>query len=482
MAYRSIGILATAAVALLAVACDQAPLSSPNPADPSFATSPVAPVFTFSGNPSVGNASKAYFNSNDQKTADGYIARMQTGSSGSRLDAGYDLLSLTGKVSRGATAGDTAAGAALVRQTIQCMFDVDAADNTAGQEFFGWPTAAQFDFGRALAATAGGAFFVRGGANTNSAAGVVDPVSAPVVANDVSRIPLGGEPKDGNVSGMGPDAIHNWRLSTTGKTGILTDRVLIYGQPVTDGYDWKLIPRFTTTFNPNVTVALCTAATTATGTSADMVTQTGIGVLGYVSADAICATDPANLALGGSTLERMTRFATRLLVPAPLQATAVATLSGGTARTAKGDVFKVRSVQNVQLTLALLVPGTKTPKAWPANLTLNTGILGDILVDVQTASDPKTPVGGVTVSLGAVNNNGFTQVGEFTGGKCVAVQARTTESVVSLNGATAATQVTWPNACITKTGTVKVVASSLVSGRSGGIGSAAGPNFNVKPK
>ena len=482
MAHRSIGLAATLVAAVFAAACDQAPPSAP-PDGPEFAQGTGAFACVFSGNPSLGNASNAYFTTSaDRKTASDIIAVMQSKFTGGNpyagaRDAGFDLLSFVGKVSRGGTAGDTANGGALVRQAIQCMFDVDAQDNVAADNFFGWPNASQFDFGRALASAAGGAFFVRGGSS--------DPVSAAVVANDVSRIPFGGQAKDGNVSGLAPDAAHNWSITTgsgtTLKTGILSNRVLIYGQPVSEGYDWKLVPRATTVFDPNVNVALCPAATTASGTSADMITQAGIGVLGYVNADAICGTDPATLALGGSTFDRLTRYAARMLAPAPLQAAVLATTPvGGTARTAKGDVFQLRAVQNVTLTMTLL--NGNTPKDWPATLKVNTN-LGNIEVDVQTATLPKSPVGGVTVSLSAVNNNGFTQVGQIVSGTCRAPAApQITVGFVSPTGAPAATKVTWNNACITKTGIVSVVATSAVAQRSGGLGQAESPKFNVKPK
>ena len=136
-------------------------------------------------------------------------------------------------------------------------------------------------------------------------------------------------------------------------------------------------------------------------------------------------------------------------------------------------MFNLRSVPNVTLTMTA---------PWPSQLKVNSN-LGTIEVDVRTASTPTSPVGGVTVTLSAVNNNGFTQVGQMESGVCKApAVAKTTVGFVSSDGTPAATKVRWDNACITKTGIVSVVATSAVAQRSGGLGQAESPKFNVKPK
>lgn len=470
MSRRLLGVAAALAVAVLAAACDETPPSAPQTDGPSLGVNaaPLAPfACVFSGNPSLSNAANAYFTvSDDKRSANGFIALMQTAFgtnknyAGARVP-GFDLLALTGKVSRQGTGSSPAAGATLVQQAIQCMFDVGGG--LAG-DFAGWPTASQFDFASALTPAAGGAFYTRGGTSD---------ATDPVIGNDASRIPPGGVTADGNVSGLAPGNAVTW-------PALLGGRVLLYGQPVTDGFDWKVIPR-NTSFTPFAVVGICAAATAQTITSSQMVLQDAVGVIGFKDASAICSTTPSLAMLDGggafAVVRRMARFADQLLAPAPLQATAVATSLGGSATKAKGDKFTLQDVPTVQLTF------TQKP---PANVSVNTGRI-NLTVNVST---PPLPVGGVQVSLFATNNNGtltqLLQASSASGGCSTAsgatpVAPQVTLSTVSLDGTSQATNVSWTNLCVTKTGALTIFATSGAVGRSGGVGTANTGKFNIKP-
>ncbi len=481
-----LGFAAAIALALLAGACDDVPPSAPQDA-PSFgkATSPFE--CTFTGNPSLSNAANAYFTTTaDRKKANDLIAEMQTGFTAASYtgarDKGFDLLSLTGAVSRAGTGGSTANGAGLARQTVQCMFNILGVDATA---FAGWddPYNDQFDFATALGATAnGGAFFVRG-VNTDPLLGTVDPETAPVVGNDVDLIPEGGTPTEGNISGIAPPGTLKWQE-------ILSNRVLIYGEPVTNGYDWKLIPR-STTYDPSATVGLCPAASAAAGTTADMVLQENVGFLGFVDASGICTTPPPFALLGSpigsfAMVRGLTRFVGELLAPAPLQASMVALTIGGSKSGAKGDKFTLKLLQKAEL---------RFTNTFPKTLFFSTGRV-DIVVEVaEPLTNFGVPVGGVDVTLSVTNNNGFTEVGQVTaaglaanvrgctidGTNIIKAPTLTTKSTVGENGGTAKTTVEWKNACFTKTGAVIPVASSAAKLRTGGVGTKNGPKINVKP-
>lgn len=481
MTRRLIGLTATLTVAVLAAACDEAPPTSPTGPSLVQTASPFACAFT--GNPSLSSAINGYFTSSaDRKTASDLAALLQTAYNTAPTpnytgakDPGFNLLVFVGQTARKSGAGSSpAAGAAVVRQTIQCMFDVAANIGTVTTPgaFFGWgdPASAQFDFASALDISQGGTFHVRGGTS--------DPAKDPAVGNLADAV-TGSATAAGNLSVLSPPQVSP--TDTTKKTwsSILTNtsRVLIYGNAVEGGYDWKLIPR-NTGFAPSATVALCQGLGTSF-TTTDMVNQSGVGVLGYIDVDYLCGTSPivASTGLRGLLLQQFARVGD-LLAPAPLSASSALVLStiGGSLSGAKGDAFTGTSVPAVALTLTISDP--KNP------LKVNTGNLGTITVKVQTPLPaPQSPVGGVTVTLAAVNNNGFTQVGEIIQGRgCVApVQPKTTVATIGVGGITAETSVSWINACITKTGVVAITATSKAVGRDGGIGSTSSTKFNVKP-
>jgi len=478
MAARLFGIAAAVAVVVFAAACgDDAPPSAPQDG-PSLKVTPPPPTFpcAFTGNPSLGNAINGYFTSSaDRKTASDFATAMQTAfgtAPAPNYDAaqpsGFDLLSFVGRTSRTAGAGSSpGAGAVVVQQALQCMFNISL---NVGGDFNGWPTDDHWDFTTALTKDVGGTFYVRGGPAPHLDA------TDPVVANDPSR----GTGTAGNISVMAPQTAGTW----DGSLHNPSNRVLIYGEPtvdvnnVPDGYDWKLVPRGTT-FDPAIVVELCPAANTVDGNAADMVFQANVGVLGFATED-FCGTSASLASAGKSSgalalLRQLTRSAGALFVPEPLQATVALSGTGSLVSGAKGDKFSIKNVPAVELTMTIsnLKPRVK----------VNTGDLGTITVKVQTPLPaPQSPVGGVTVTLSAVNNNGFTRVGEIVGQSCVApVAPQTTLATIGQDGTTAETTVSWNHGCITKTGIVSVVANSKAQGRSGGIGTISSPKFNVIP-
>jgi hypothetical protein len=478
MAARLFGIAAAVAVVVFTAACgDDSPPSAPQDGLSLKVTPPPTFPCAFTGNPSLGNAINGYFTSSaDRKTASDLATVMQTAFATAPTPnytaaqpSGFDLLSFVGKTSRTSGAGSSpGAGAVVVQQALQCMFDISLNE---GGDFNGWATDdPHWDFATALTPSVGGALYVRGGLAPHK-----DSTDA-VVANDPNR----GSGTAGNISVMAPQTGGSW----DGSLHNPSNRVLIYGEPTIDGnsapdgYDWKLVPRGTT-FDPAIVVELCPAANTIDGNSADMVFQANVGVLGFATED-FCGTS-ASLASAGKSggalalLRQMTRSAGAFFAPEPLQAAVALSGTGSLVSGAKGDKFSIKNVPAVQLIMTIenLKPRVK----------VNTGDLGTITVKVQTPLPaPQSPVGGVTVTLSAVNNNGFTRVGEIVSGACVApVAPKTTLATIGQDGTTAETTVFWNHGCITKTGIVSVVANSKAQGRSGGIGTTSSAKFNVIP-
>jgi hypothetical protein len=236
---------------------------------------------------------------------------------------------LTGKVSRAGAGSSASAGQALVEQTVQCSFNVLAADGP-NQDFEGWPTDDHFDFASALTPGSGGAFYVRGGSS--------DSASYP----DIANLANGGMPAPaGNVSLLAPPTDATW-------PAILGQRVLFHGKLVYSGatavgYDWRVIPR-DAAFTPYAIVALCQGLNQLFD-DADMVHQNGVGVIGFQQVSTLCGMERSEALLqrrGGFGIFRaFAQFARASLTPTPLQASiAVASSTiGGSAGGAKGDVF-----------------------------------------------------------------------------------------------------------------------------------------------
>jgi hypothetical protein len=474
---RPFGLAATLAGVVFAAACSDAPSTAPQAGDPLFANTTSPNACVFSGNPSLSNASNAYFTvSSDKNAASALINSIQAGfeasgfASAAAKEKGFDLLSLAGKVSRAGTGSSPADGAVLVRQTIQCMFDVEDNNDNASEAFFGWPTVDQFDFATALTPSAGGALYVRGG--------TADSATYPVIAHGST----------GNISAIAPAGTATW-------PNTLSNRALIYGEPVTGGYDWKLIPR-ATTFTPSAVVALCQAVQPGGFDDDEMVHQESVGVLGFVGAQAatMCGMT-ASVALregpfgSFALVGRLAQFADRLLAPQPLYASSVLRSStiGGSASGAKGDPFTSLNVPEVNLTFSS--PGVQPP----ANVKVNTRFS----LEVNVSTPDGEPAGGITVSLAAQTNNG-TSTGIFqvlpsapATFVCDPNQSyikpgapsATTLVTVGIGGASQPTNAKWNNnLCFSKTGSVYVFGASVADGHpAAGIGSAKSNKVNVKP-
>jgi hypothetical protein len=480
MARRFFGFAAAAAAVVVAAACNETPPSAPQDA-PSFgkAVSPNACLFT--GNPSLSNSAGAYFLTNvDRKAAADLITAMQdgyaaSGTAGAR-DAGYSLLALTGAASRDpARAGSIDIGETMVKQAVNCMYDTK---NTT--DFSGWPDDGQYDFSAALDAPNGGAFFVRGG--------TTDP-SGPAVGN-LASLNTGADPAAGNVSGMAPPDQKTWADILANNS---QKRILIYGEPVPDGFDWKLIGR-NSTFSPFVVVALCQGVHPGQEfNAADVIFQESVGSLG-VQPNAICGTLPSSFALGGygrggfGLVSRFVAMAGRMLTPEPLHATTLATTIGGSASGAKKDEFTVLNLPTVNLKFTVQPPRRpKVNQRFP------------ITVDVTTPAGD--PAGGITVTLSTTTNNGtgtavyaITSEAPSTYAGCspkdnpstglpwVVVPVDTTLNTVDTDGTTAATVAHWDKVCFTKTGNVQIVATSQAAGNTAaGNATKLSTNSNVDP-
>jgi hypothetical protein len=379
-----------AAVAFAAACSDDSPTLSPTDGPSFVRTSPNA--CTFNGNPSLSSAIGDYFTVNAEKTtANTYATAIQTAYNSAPAPnftaargPGFDLLKFVGQVGRDGHGSSTINGAAVVRQTLQCMYNVPAATG-AGEAFEGWPTAEQFNFKAALEFADGGAFFVRGDAGK-------DDETAPVVAQLSGA---GFDPaEEGNVSVLATGSGATW--STT-----LDERVLIYGNlfrttaaAAPTGYDWKFIPR-TATFDPNGVVALC-AGLGIDFSSSDMINQAGVGVLNFIDAGNLCDS-PVVALQGRSLLQRMSRFAMRALSPEPAYAAASLRLAtGGGLGGAKGDVFSATPVTNVTLEWVQAPPSVMR--------------LGKTYTAIAGAStlvgSAKTYVNGTCLVISGTNNNG----------------------------------------------------------------------------
>lgn len=459
-------------------ACDQ-----PSPAAPveglGAAKPAPASVFAcvFNGNPSLSNSSNSYFtDSGDRREASDLISAMQSARDAGNIalarQYGFALLSKVGQVARGSSPGDRTVGALLTKQAFNCMYATGGAD-AAG--FEDWPDDPHYDFAAALDADNGGAYYVRGGTN--------DP-NAPAIGNLAALNSPPVDPAGGNVSAIAPAVGSTW-------PAVLGQQVLLFGLPVQDGYDWKVLPR-NATFSPHAVVALCQGVNGGGQeyADADMVHQFGIGVIGFVEAGGLCGTVPPLSALEGRSLfgrlARMGRTVSGLLSPEPLQASmSVATTRGGTASGAKGDEFTFTNAPEANLAVSVGDLGAKN------TVTVNTGRFS---VTVVVTTPDGEPFGGVNVGLSVSNNNGVpTNIYEvidpsYTGcdpntGKVVP-PLETTLSTIDTDGTTATTRAVWNrNLCITSTGGVMVNAFSVAAGNpSAGVGAAAASKkFNVKP-
>ena len=302
-----------AAVAFAAACSDDSPTLSPSDGPSFVVTSPNA--CTFNGNPSLNKAIGDYFTvTADKSTRDhprhGHSDGVQY-RTGAQLHRGSRarLRPLEARRPGGArrSGSSTTNGAAVIRQTLQCMYNVPAATG-AGQAFEGWPTAEQFNFKSALEFADGGAFFVRGDATKDDETA---PVVAQVSGPDLKR--------------RRPATSRSWQrewwchlVDDPGRAGADLRQPLPDDAGCRDPRaNWKFIPR-SATFDPNGVVALCSGLGIDFGDSG-MIIQAGVGVLNFIDASTLCDS-PVVALQGRSLLQRMSRFAVRALSPEPAYA------------------------------------------------------------------------------------------------------------------------------------------------------------------
>lgn len=237
-------------------------------------------------------------------------------------DFGFKLMDSIGSVSR-SFAVSASAGAQLTVAVIGCMFD--------NASTFTYPTDAVSDFTAALTNVTGGAYYVRGGGREGTVLGRLNP------PGDAS----------GNLSGIAP--------STTSWTGVLPagvaeGRALLYGYPVSNPprFEWATVPS-ELTFSAPIVVSVCDLLDPS-GTS---VNEEAVGVLTLVNSS-ICSTTQTQTMIDpgwgpNALFARLSRVVVSALTPEPLQATALATSTGGKTSTIPKSEFGNTSVTDLTL-------------------------------------------------------------------------------------------------------------------------------------
>jgi hypothetical protein len=255
-------------------------------------------------------------------------------------------------------------------------------------------------------------------------------------------------------------------------------RALIYGYPVTLSplvFEWATVPSALTFSTPAV-VSVCD--NDASGTA--MVHEDAVGVLAYVNSS-ICNT-PQSLTMidpgwGPRALAaRLSRVLVDALTPAPLQATALATGTGGKTSTIPKSRFGKQSVGTLTVdwkdkppaTIAGTAPGTIKP------LSVTVSASGSAIV-------------GACAYLSGSNNNGtptmLTSTAQQDRTNCTNPPLGDTSAlrvqVQAIVGNTAASLADFGQVGVTKTGGILFTVTVDVLGRDG-----AGSIFtksNVKP-
>jgi hypothetical protein len=255
---------------------------------------------------------------------------------------------------------------------------------------------------------------------------------------------------------------YGWRntANTAGpRNGILDERVLVYGHPITGGYDWAVI-RPNATFDPFAVVALCNVEATVFS----MVQESNVGALPFDSATAanICLASPSVSFLEQqhgpfALVSRMVRFGASLLSPSPVYAATMYTLSVGGGTKSTRSRFTRLDVESV---------ASKWLQAPPSSVKVNTPFT--VRIEATTKDGNKTvPALGVCYTVIGGANNGTPGVAQLTGAHNCG-QGTAPSSVTTLvDGKAIATLVV----TATQTGTLITTASGVVLGRGGTVGS-----------
>lgn len=394
-------------------ACSQDSGSEPVAPDadaPALARTPSAAVCNLDG---LSSLVPAYFSPPQQQVVKSLVDAMKGTEplSPERRTKGYDVLA---EMATAAKAGaPPTAGNTLANEIVKCMFDV-----TVEEDFPVFPVA----FTASLDAADGGGFEVRGGA--------ADPAGAVLARRDGAVL-----------AGVAPPPGKTWA------DALGSQRVLIYGFPVSAGtYDWTIIPR-TTNFGPSL--AVVTTCFVDEGSQV-MLAESGVGVLAYEDAGYICgAPSSAEFGTGPGAL---LRSLAALILPEPVQATALASTVGGSAGGLR-SLFSPSTVGSVRLEFIGRVRDTRVgvPTTAQVRVTLPDGV---------------TTVAGVEITLLGVVNNG---------------------NKLELDGETATTGldgIATFQVVVNKSGALTLVVdteASQVIGRSGIVTGASSNKFNVRP-
>jgi hypothetical protein len=359
-------------------------------------------------------------------------------------ERGYDIMVEIGKASRSGSPPDPSDGRDLTVGLIRCMFNA-----TSATEFPNFPDPTIYDFAAALNWSTGGGYWIRGGASDSE---------TPALARSGTS----------NVSGIAPPAppttlvAYKWRNTTlppAARDGILDERVLVYGHPITGGYDWAMI-RPNATFDPFAVVALCNIdATTFT-----MVQESSVGALPFDSATAtnICSASPSVSFLEQqhgpfALVSRMVRFGASLLSPSPVYAAtmlATASIGGGTKATrSRFTNLEVASV------------ASKWLQAPPSRAKVNTPFTVTIEATTKDAQNKTVPALGVCYTVIGGANNGTPAQPQLTGAHNCGSGTAPSSVTTLVDGKAIATLVV----TATQTGNLITNASGVVLGRAGTV-------------
>jgi len=441
MSHRLLACLAISSGITLAACTDQ----QQDPSAPQFVS--VLPASNVCDFNAFSSLISSYFSPPQKQIVQALEQQMEAAGANTPTarDKGYDIMVEIGKASRSA-APPPSVGADLTVGLIRCMFDATDAD-----EFPAFPDPTVYNFEGALTFATGGGYWVRGGSS--------DPLTEPAL----------GKIGSSNVSGMGPPAFpttpisYKWDNTTSppaARDGILDERVLIYGHPVTGGYDWAMI-RPNVTFNPFAVVALCNVdASTFT-----MVQESDVGALPFdeTTANSICSA-PLSVSLlerdhgPFALLARLTRAGAGLLHPQPLySATALAISSVGGTKIGGKSKYSTLEVENVASSWAT---------APPAKVKVNTPFT--VKIKATTREGNKTiPALGVCYRVIGGANNGTPQQPQLVGTHTCGDGTFPTAVTTLVAGEAIATL----EVSATQTGTLVISASGVVLARDGIVAS-----------
>jgi hypothetical protein len=347
-------------------------------------SAPSAPEFhTITGTSSgcdfqhVSQLASSYFSPPRQQIVKDIVTAMTGAASFSTAakSLGFDIMAHIDTVVTNDAAGTPSVGSDLVNHLILCMYD-------PATELASYPATFPEDFTTSLTPAAHGAFKVKPPSSTNT----------------TDATPVLSRPVNAPYSGVGPST-GTWSGAVSGMTPA---RVLVYGRPVSGdptSYDWKTVPH-NSNFSPPVIVGICIDPTSATTT---LLNDDNVGLLPFADAPFLvpgtCSPSTALLDADGPATfaQRLLRMGASLFGPRTLWAAALNPGGLGTTKGGIRTVFGPKVVANVTLTFVQQPTSTK----------VNTVISPAVTIQA-TGSDGTGTVPNVTITLGAVNNNGAT--------------------------------------------------------------------------